>query len=360
MEKVIVWGTGDIAKRLSMQKQQYEVVAYVDNNSEKWGKFFKNRNIISPVQIINYAFDYIIIANIYDYEKIFLQLFKDFGIQKEKIRNFSEFISVDFSKYNCGDIDAPCYNINFQKGILNGDIRLNNDLERIVLSEEKYLTTKYLHYFEVYNNYFSRFRGGECKILEIGVYKGGSLYMWKDYFGKDAKVIGIDINPQCKKFQDKQISIEIGSQEDEDFLNYVIDKYGPFDIIVDDGSHKCFDQIVAFRVLFQSLKNRGIYLCEDVQTSYDEIWGGGYSNPNSFIEYTKKLVDFIHAYHIKEKEKVQNCYTESIHGIHYYNNMVVIEKRESFRPITFIGNKYFFHIPTANKLSDENSEEENK
>ena len=175
MEKVIVWGTGDIAKRLSMQKQQYEVVAYVDNNSEKWGKFFKNRNIISPVQIINYAFDYIIIANIYDYEKIFLQLFKDFGIQKEKIRNFSEFISVDFSKYNCGDIDAPCYNINFQKGILNGDIRLNNDLERIVLSEEKYLTTKYLHYFEVYNNYFSRFRGGECKILEIGVYKGGSL-----------------------------------------------------------------------------------------------------------------------------------------------------------------------------------------
>lgn len=353
MEKAIIWGTGDIAKRLFTMKQEYKIIVYTDNNPEKWGKKnFLGKDVVPPKQIAEYEYDYIIIANIYAYKEIYLQLVKEFGVSENKIKNCSEYMTVNLAEYNCGDLGVQDSNINVLEGIKNGKVKLNNDLERIVFSEEKYIITKYLHYFEIYNKFFERYREKDIAILEIGVYKGGSLYMWKNYFGKKAKIVGIDINSQCKQYQSDQISIEIGSQADETFLKNVVRKHGPFDIIVDDGSHNCSDQLQSFRVLFELLKDGGTYLCEDVQTSYDEEWEGGYLKPDSFIERSKSLIDYIHAYHMKENEVSPNYYTKMVHGIHYYNNMVIIEKRESSRPITFVGNKNFFHIPMANQLSD--------
>ena len=99
--------------------------------------------------------------------------------------------------------------------------------------------------------------------------------MWKDYFGKDAKIIGIDIDERCKAFEEDQISIEIGSQESVEFWNGFKKKYPRVDILLDDGGHTMQQQIVTFQQMFPHIKDGGIYMCEDCHTSYREEYGGG-------------------------------------------------------------------------------------
>lgn len=149
------------------------------------------------------------------------------------------------------------------------------DLIKFWLFEDHRLSTKWLNYFPVYEKWFSPYRGKDMVFVEVGVWKGGSIQMWKNYFGKDAKIIGIDINPDCKKFEDEQISIEIGSQDDAKFWASFKEKYPRVDILLDDGGHMMNQQIVTFREMFPHIKDGGLYMCEDCHTSYHEIFGGG-------------------------------------------------------------------------------------
>ena len=99
--------------------------------------------------------------------------------------------------------------------------------------------------------------------------------MWKNYFGKDAKIVGVDINPKCKELEEEQISIEIGSQEDVAFWTKFKEKYPRVDILLDDGGHTMNQQIVTFREMFPHIKDGGLYMCEDCGTSYRKSHGGG-------------------------------------------------------------------------------------
>lgn len=113
-------------------------------------------------------------------------------------------------------------------------------------------------------------------ILEIGVFKGGSLQMWKHYFdaaNHNVKVYGIDINPDCKALEEENIEIFIGSQEDREFLRSVKEQIGKVDILIDDGGHTMDQQIITFEELFDLVSEDGIYLCEDLHTSYMEAYG---------------------------------------------------------------------------------------
>src|SRR5687767_10929859 len=96
-----------------------------------------------------------------------------------------------------------------------------NDLEKYFRQNNKRLIHKWGHYFDVYDRHFARFRGKEITILEIGVSQGGSLQMWKNYFGDKAKIYGIDINPHCKELEEENIKIFIGSQSDRKFLRKI-------------------------------------------------------------------------------------------------------------------------------------------
>jgi hypothetical protein len=129
-------------------------------------------------------------------------------------------------------------------------------------------------------------------ILEIGVLQGHSLLTWREYY-PNAKVIGIDINPECKNHEDidNNIFVEIGSQDDPDFLKYVIDKFGPFDMILDDGSHMNSHIIFSFLNLIDSLKSEGVYIVEDSCTSYWEEYEGGFRKSGTAIEFFKNMVD---------------------------------------------------------------------
>ncbi len=209
---------------------------------------------------------------------------------------------------------------------------------------EDRLMTKWEHYFPVYERYFAPFRGKAVNILEVGVFHGGSLQMWKDYFGTKAKIYGIDINPECKKLEEEQIEIFIGSQSDRKFLSELKSKLPALDIILDDGGHTMQQQIVTFEEMYGHVKNGGIYLCEDVHTSYWLKFGGGYKRRGTFLEYCKSRIDSINAFHSRQSSFRPDQYTSKINSVHFYDSMVVFEKEEIVAPKEIVsGNKSYEH-----------------
>jgi len=157
---------------------------------------------------------------------------------------------------------------------------------------------KWLHYFDVYHRHFFPFRNTSPTILEFGVHHGGSLQMWKEYFGEGARIIGVDINPQCKIVEEKGIEVFIGDQADKRFLRRLVASIGPIQIVIDDGGHTMKQQIATFEEIYPSVSQPGIYLAEDLHASYWSKWGGGIRKKGSFIEYSKRLIDQLTAWHI--------------------------------------------------------------
>jgi cephalosporin hydroxylase len=192
---------------------------------------------------------------------------------------------------------------------------------------------KWIHYFDIYDFWFRKYKNKPIVILEIGVYQGGSLNMWRDYFGEEAKIYAIDINPLCKQFETKNTKIFIGSQEDKEFLDYVKSQVPKFDILIDDGGHTMQQQIVSFEELYSHIKDDGLYLCEDLHTSYWKNYGGGYKNPNSFIEYSKNFIDSINAWHSRDKKLKVNGFTKNTYALHYYDSILILEKKIMSPPV---------------------------
>ncbi len=207
-----------------------------------------------------------------------------------------------------------------------------NDLEKYFRQNNKRLIQKWVHYFDVYDRHFSRFRGTEMTILEIGVSKGGSLQMWKDYFGPKAKIYGMDINPQCKALEEENIKIFIGSQADRKFLQEVKRSIPPVDILLDDGGHTMRQQIITYEEMFGHIRENGVYLCEDLMTSYWLKYGGGVKRRGTFIEYSKNFIDFLNAHHSEQKSLPVSEFTRTADSIHYYDGIVVVEKKKREKP----------------------------
>lgn len=134
---------------------------------------------------------------------------------------------------------------------------------------DKYNTDKnstFHNYPYYYHKHLDRYRKQDKLIfLEIGVCDSESLFAFREYFSNAKKVVGIDTDPISKKVEDisQSIHVEIGSQSDKVFLQNVHEKHGPFDIIIDDGSHKYHDILASFKTLFPLLNNGGIYIIED-------------------------------------------------------------------------------------------------
>ncbi|HYL80046.1 MAG TPA: class I SAM-dependent methyltransferase [Candidatus Acidoferrum sp.] len=214
-----------------------------------------------------------------------------------------------------------------------------NDLETYFLNNSGNLIHKWKHYFDIYDRHFSRFRNTSVHVLEIGVAQGGSLQMWKSYFGKAAHIYGVDTNPHCKQVEEEQIQVIIGDQGDRRFLASLVEALPRIDILIDDGGHEMEQQIATFEVLFPHLDGQGVYLCEDVHTSYWRRYGGGYHRRGSFIEYTKNLIDLLHAWHSEQPRKLEVTeFTRSANSLHYYDSILVIEKRPRQKP---------FHLQTG-------------
>jgi hypothetical protein len=187
-------------------------------------------------------------------------------------------------------------------------------------------------YTDKYEIYLEQYRDVEFNLLEIGVYNGSSVKMWKEYFPK-ATIIALDIDPRCKEYEEDRINIHIGDQTDVMFLKDVFNQYGHFEIILDDGGHSWKQQIISFETLFPLLTSNGLYFIEDLHTSYvpKSIWD---DYPITGINYFKSLVDKINLNgksfcgYKEIGNQFLDYYEKNIDFIHFYKSMLVINKKQ--------------------------------
>lgn len=224
----------------------------------------------------------------------------------------------------------------FYRGMMDQDEMLkgaSNAMEKTYYGHQGRPTHKWHHYLEIYDRHFNRYVGRPVRLLEIGIYRGGSLQVWKKYFGEHAIVHGIDIDPACAQYAENDIVVHIGDQTDVKLLNRVIDEMGGVDIVIDDASHISMHQIITFQALYPRLANDGIYVCEDTHAAYWKAYGGGFRRQGSFIEYTKGLIDLLHAWYIEEDHIDHNeFFARMTLGISIYDSMVVFERRAKSEP----------------------------
>ncbi len=221
---------------------------------------------------------------------------------------------------------------------------MKNQLFQVFDKHEGRLIYKWEHYFDIYDRHFSKFVNSTkpVVVVEIGVLHGGSLQMWKKYFGPNVVIYGIDIYEECKEFEEDQINIRIGSQADSVFLDSLLAEIPVIDILIDDGSHRMNHQISSFNYLFDKISEGGVYLVEDTHTSFWNEFGGGLNRRGSFMEYSFKLVNSIHAWYSEQFNFKVDRFSKSIGSIHYYDSIVVFEKMsKSCKPKTLTRGEKF-------------------
>lgn len=202
-----------------------------------------------------------------------------------------------------------------------------NPLENYFRENPGRLLHKWMHYFDIYDRHLSPWRGKKVNIVEFGVSHGGSLQMWKQYFGPQAHITGVDIDPRCMNLNEDQVDVVIGDQEDREFLRALADRVGEVDILIEDGGHTMTQQINTFEEFWPRIVEGGVFLIEDLHTSFWRKYGGGYKRPGTFIEYAKDLIDQQHAWHSQDDQALTvDYYTRSIRGLHVYDSVIVFDK----------------------------------
>jgi hypothetical protein len=192
---------------------------------------------------------------------------------------------------------------------------------------------KWKHYFDIYHRHLAKFVGQAPRVMEIGIYSGGSLGMWQHYFGKGCQIIGVDIAEACKTYERDGIRVFIGDQADRSFWRRLKREIGEVDIILDDGGHEPHQQIVTFEETLPMLAPNGVYICEDIHTS-----------DNRFLDYLAgfNTTLFSSAAHRISEGKEGHSATptdtqRNVESIHFYPYMVVVERRKS--PLTTLSSE---------------------
>lgn len=200
------------------------------------------------------------------------------------------------------------------------------------------------NYTRVYAQYLSKYRQAPIKLLEIGIRYGDSVKLWERYF-PNAELHFIDIDPSQIRYYSERSHYHFINQTDRegliDFGNRV---KGDFDVIIDDGGHRMDQIIMSFQSLFPYLKKGGLYIIEDLCTSYWSIYGSygtpenPQSGPGTAIQFLKDLIDDLNftaartwsgdANKIPPRlESTLNIYQKEIESIHFYKSLCIIIKR---------------------------------
>lgn len=185
---------------------------------------------------------------------------------------------------------------------------------------------KWLHYFDIYERHFSKFVGRDVHVMEVGIYSGGSLQMWRKFFGKNCHVYGVDIEQACMAYKCEGIEVFIGDQADRSFWARVRQAAPTIDILIDDGGHLPEQQRITLEEMLPHIRPGGVFLCEDIHCT-----------PNHFTAYVQGIASRMSATlpfetpdgptgsgtpFMKTSE-----FQSVIDSIHFYPFVAVIEKR---------------------------------
>jgi hypothetical protein len=177
---------------------------------------------------------------------------------------------------------------------------------------------KWTHYFDVYHRYLNRFIGQPVHVLEIGVYSGGSLDMWRDYFGPACQLYGVDIEEAVRAYEDTHVHIHVGDQTDRAFWRRTLEQIPALDVVIDDGGHRPEQQIATLESVLPRMRPGGVYICEDVLRS-----------SNLFTDYINGLCHELNCEHLRDGDDIiavnATPFQAAISGIHVHPFLVVIE-----------------------------------
>jgi hypothetical protein len=182
---------------------------------------------------------------------------------------------------------------------------------------------KWLHYFDIYHRHMQKFVGEEVHVLEVGIYSGGSLDMWKAYFGPKCRMYGVDIEQACKVYEDERTRVFIGDQADRNFWKGFRKEVPLLDVVIEDGGHLPEQQIVTLEETLPYMRPGAVYICEDIHGTH-----------NRFAAYVHGLTTAMNAVALQDAsadegaQSVVRCSNlqRSIGSIHHYPFITVIEK----------------------------------
>ena len=183
-------------------------------------------------------------------------------------------------------------------------------------------------FIPIYEKYFQDYKNKKINILEIGIDDGESLRLWRDYF-TNANIVGLDIYP--KNFIIDGVKMFQGDQSNISDLKKITDEYKKFDIIIDDGSHVSKQTIKSFKYLFDYLNFDGLYVVEDLQTSYLPNFGGSRINlkKKTSMNFLKSLTDSIN-YELNDRPFFKkNKFDGFVKYVHFFQNIAFIKKDKS-------------------------------
>ena len=202
--------------------------------------------------------------------------------------------------------------------------------------KSKLQSVKLNSYFDIYESLFKEFKNKPITFVEVGIFGGGSLFMWKKYFHPKSRIIGIDLNPDSKSYEKYGFEIFIGDQEDNSFWKKFYKKVGKIDILLDDGGHTDIQQTQTLISSLNNIKKNGLIVIEDIHTSYFTEFG----NPSkiSFVNYTKKIIDLINSRYSSLNKNVNN------------NNQIYKLLKKNIFSVVFYESVIAFRINPAKKI----------
>ena len=202
-------------------------------------------------------------------------------------------------------------------------LQIMKKLKNSFKSSPKY-SIKWSNYFDIYENLFKNHINKKITFVEIGIGSGGSLFMWKKYFGRKARIIGIELNPEAKKLEKFGFEIFIGDQSDPNFWKKFYKKIGKIDILLDDGGHKNIQQITSFMESINNIKPNGIIIVEDTHTSF--MKKKGFKNPSnySFINFCNYVIENLHRRNPMTAKNLTSI-SKKIESISFFDSIVSIK-----------------------------------
>lgn len=229
-------------------------------------------------------------------------------------------------------------------GLLSADKMFYNfkdtdELSELAVKFDTDKSPKFHNYTKIYESFFREHRLKPLKFLEIGIFKGSSVRMWEEYF-LNAELHFIDISLEKLLHMPQRSSFHLVDQSNKKELNSLIEKIGgDFDIIIDDGGHHMHEQIASFETLFPHLKSGGLYIIEDLHTSYWLSYRGnkhGVGNRNT-VGFLKNLINDVNYVGYKLESPNQeasgvdsldlNIYQKEILSMTFFGSLCFIVKR---------------------------------
>lgn len=222
--------------------------------------------------------------------------------------------------------------------------KAKHDIDPLTRLAIKHGTDKWGPHFytPLYHELFSRLRHRPIRLLEIGVggYElatvgGASLTMWAEYF-PHGQITGIDI-AEKRLTLPPRVRLFRGSQVDPTFLKTVCDERGPFDIIIDDGSHVPQHVVASFEALFPAVVDGGSYLIEDIQTAFWPSFGGSVFDGGATMKLAQTVIECLNHAEIAVADRARRfpAFAKQIKSLRAFHNLLVVEKGDNSEPSNF-------------------------